>query len=189
MEGELVAHLGKKQRALYAMMEGSLLFLLEPSKALRPLEEGEKGRHHTRFTWARSILASQALHVRSFTRLFRRDNASFTSTTQHAADIEFGRRASNIVSALAVIDLSGATKVRRVSSEQPTTFTVTMTTSCDLQFETTTMHSMFEWIQRIQRLMQGARLAIPWQLCERSVLVRIRMQLSRVMSALFNLLY
>ncbi|KAI9490165.1 hypothetical protein BDB00DRAFT_566645 [Zychaea mexicana] len=195
MEGELFfldrrRKQQQRKKLLYAMMEGHLLFLLDPGKATRPPDEiPNGGRHHTRFTWARSLFATQALHVRSLTRLFRpSSNVSVTSTTQHAAQAEFTRRSANIMSAVAVIDMTRATKVRRVSTEQRTTFEVSLgnTNKTQLHFEASTMHTMFEWIQRIQRIVQcqqqlrqqqqqqqqptATTTTLPPQLQERSVL-------------------
>ncbi|KAI9323296.1 hypothetical protein BX666DRAFT_1885406 [Dichotomocladium elegans] len=182
MEGDLLLSTdfrGKKvstKRPIYAMLEGHLMFLLDPFDAVRL--PGDEDRNKPRLSLASFSGTKAFLHVqtkrgfRSVTRLFHPDDVGCTSTTSFAAYSECLRRARNIANAFAVIDFTRITRVRRTSEESGED--IIHGRSFELHFgkdlftiwEAPTMHMMFEWIHWIHKLLhtlgrQQSRDAVP----------------------------
>lgn len=167
MEGDLVLQTDlqgnelKNARSVYAMIEGNLMFLLDPIKASRP-PGAEEPNDSPRWSFARisgaTLISARAKRgFRSVTRFFHHNNNEQISV--HGAEKECRRRAKNITHAFAVLDLTRGTRVRRRQQTnveqviQQRAFEIHID-NVVLQMEAPTMHTMFEWIQWIHKLLQ-----------------------------------
>lgn len=151
----------KNARSVYAMIEGNLMFLLDPNKAYRP-PGAEEPNDPPRWSFARisgaTLISARAKRgFRSVTRFFHHNNGEQISV--HGAEKECRRRAKNINHAFAVLDLTRGTRVRRRQQTnlelaiQQRAFEIHID-DVVLQMEAPTMHTMFEWIQWIHKLLQ-----------------------------------
>lgn len=162
-------------KPIYAIIDGHLLFLLEPSKATKP--KSQTTRNQSRKTFGRLFqnqprrpgVSLGSSFLQSASRFFSFANhKTFTATApsdeeEAALLAEQERQASNLREAFAVLDMERATIVRRARESTPSTSSSNSRQRCleikvddvVLQFEATTVQETYDWMMQLRKALQS----------------------------------